>query len=270
MERKDKGYASIDDIYANPFMKMLIQVAADIVLTKKSINSTFTEGEKSILELYQSVRNIISCVNDIRMAVVFSKRFDKQYLSENEVNEEQYMTYHYDTIIHKLSTIKDLEFKIVAQIYNLTTNKLGNCSWNTIDKNRERINNEKLFSFFENELYKEFIFYFDKKRNKSTHEGEISISEFNDVSGELWLRDISKNSLYNNIPGSSYANSYYVSQLINKDRKKMTRKMEQIYQSCLNLIYIFFNSLFEDLSNVFTLDVKKNYSKTIASVFKNL
>lgn len=34
---------------------------------------------------------------------------------------------------------------------------------NTIDKNRERINNEKLFSFFENELYKEFIFYFDKK-----------------------------------------------------------------------------------------------------------
>lgn len=107
MERKDKGYASIDDIYANPFMKMLIQVAANIVLTKKSINS-------------------------------------------------------------------------------------------------------------------------------------------------------------------SYANSYYVSQLINKDRKKMTRKMEQIYQSCLNLIYIFFNSLFEDLSNVFTLDVKKNYSKTIASVFKNL
>lgn len=88
MERKDKGYASIDDIYANPFMKMLIQVAADIVLTKKSINSTFTEGEKSILELYQSVRNIMSCVNDIRMAVAFSKRFDKQYLSENEVNEE--------------------------------------------------------------------------------------------------------------------------------------------------------------------------------------
>lgn len=92
----------------------------------------------------------------------------------------------------------------------------------------------------------------------------------NDVSGELWLRDISKNSLYNNIPGSSYANSYYVSQLINKDRKKMVRKMEQMYQSCLNLIYIFFNSLFEDLSNVFTLDVKKNYSKTIAAVFKDL
>lgn len=30
MERKDKGYASIDDIYANPFMKMLIQVSADM------------------------------------------------------------------------------------------------------------------------------------------------------------------------------------------------------------------------------------------------
>ena len=50
----------------------------------------------------------------------------------------------------------------------------------------------------------------------------------------------------------------------------MVRKMEQMYQSCLNLIYIFFNSLFEDLSNVFTLDVKKNYSKTIAAVFKEL
>lgn len=88
MERKDKGYASIDDIYANPFMKMLIQVSADIVLTKKSINITLTEGEKSILTLYQSVRNLMSCVDHIRMAVVFSKRFDKRYLSENEVNEE--------------------------------------------------------------------------------------------------------------------------------------------------------------------------------------
>lgn len=49
------------------------------------------------------------------------------------------MTYHYDTIVHKLATIKDLEFKVVAYIYKLPVNKHGNCSWDTISKKEKRL-----------------------------------------------------------------------------------------------------------------------------------
>lgn len=46
--------------------------------------------------------------------------------------------------------------------------------------------------------------------------------------------------------------------------------MEQIYQSSINLRYNFFNCLFEDLSKVFTDEVKTNYRNTIADVFNTL
>lgn len=262
--------ATIDDIYNVPFVKMLTRVSCEILLEKKTDFGAITDDEKAILDLYQLFRNIMYCLDSIRMAIVFSKRYDKQYFGENEVNEEQYMTYHYDTIVHKLATIKDLEFKVVAYIYKLPVNKHGNCSWDTISKKREEINNERLFMYFEKESHKAFLLSFDKKRNKSTHDGKLSLTEFKDVSGLLWIRDISNDPLYKDIPGGDYANSWYVSHLIKTSRKETIRHMEQIYQSSINLRYNFFNCLFEDLSKVFTDEVKTNYRNTIADVFKNL
>lgn len=262
--------ATIDDIYNVPFVKMLTRVSCEILLDKKTDFCAITDDEKAILDLCQLFRNIMYCLDSIRMAIVFSKRYDKQYLSKNEVNEEQYMTYHYDTIVHKLATIKDLEFKVVAYIYKLPVNKHGNCSWNTIEGNREIINNEKLFMYFEKESHKAFLLDFDKKRNKSTHDGKLSLTEFKDISGLLRIRDLSNDPLYKNIPLGDYANSWYVSHLIKTSRKETIRHMEQIYQSSINLRYNFFNCLFEDLSSVFTDDVKTNYKNTIADVFKNL
>lgn len=98
----------------------------------------------------------------------------------------------------------------------------------------------------------------------------MSLTEFKDVSGLLWIRDISNDLLYKDIPGGDYANSWYVSHLIKTSRKETIRHMEQIYKSSINLRYNFFNCLFEDLSKVFTDEVKTNYRNTIADVFNTL
>ena len=270
MKKKSEEDATIDDIYDIPFVKMLTRVSCEILLAKKTDFGAITDDEKAILDLYQLFRNIMCCLNSIRTAIVFSKRYDKQYFGKNEVNEEQYMTYHYDTIVHKLATIKDLEFKVVAYIYKIPVNKYGNCSWDTISKKREEINNERLFMYFEKESHKAFLLSFDKKRNKSTHDGKLSLTEFKDVSGLLWIRDISNDLLYKDIPGGDYANSWYVSYLIKTSRKETIRHMEQIYKSSINLRYNFFNCLFEDLIKVFTDEVKTNYRNTIADVFSTL
>ena len=262
--------ATIYDIYNIPFIKMLTQVSSEILLARKNDFDAITDDEEAVLDLYQLVRNIMYCLDSIRMAIVFSKRYAKQYLSKNEINEEQYMTYHYDTIVHKLATLKDLEFKVVAYIYKLPVNKHGNCSCDTISKKREEINNERLFMYFEKESHKAFLLSFDKKRNKSTHDGKLSLTEFKDVSRLLWIRDISNDLLYKDIPGGDYANSWYVSHLIKTSRKETIRHMEQLYKSSINLRYNFFNCLFKDLSKVFTDEVKTNYRNTIADVFNTL
>ena len=137
----------------------------------------------------------------------------------NQINEEQYTTYCYDSIIHKISTIKDLEFKLIHKLYGLPT-KNGKYSWNTIFDHKKVINNDKLFAFYENKSNFDFTSYLVGKRHLSSHEGKLSMRHFKDVSRLLFIRDISNNPLYKEIPSGDYANGFYASLQIKNSRKE--------------------------------------------------
>lgn len=257
--------ATIDDIYNLPFMKMLNRVTAEIMLLRSTKDNTMTDDERRVFNLYRLVSSIMSCVDSIRMSMVFSKRYNKQYLLVNQINEEQYTTYHYDSIIHKKATIKDLEFKIIHLIYNLPV-KNGKYSWKTINANKQRINNPQLFFYYEKEEYKKFNSIFVEKRHKSIHDGNVSMFQFKDVSSLIWLRDLGNNPETKNITGVEYANGHVAAKLIKDSRKQAVKDMKNIYRACLDLRYMFFWPLFPDLKNLFTSEINAQYGKTISEI----
>lgn len=263
--------ASIDDIYKLPFMKMLLHVNGEIVLLRSKDKSSMTDDERSLFELYQLVQAIMNCVDSIRMSIVFARRYNKQYLIKNQINEEQYTTYHYESIIYKIATIKDLEFKIIYKIYNLPEpSKKRKYCWTTIKENRDKINNPRLFQYYERIENKRFNDLFIDKRHKSIHDGKISMLQFEDVSGWIWLRDLGNNPQTSQIAGVDHAKSYYISRLIKKTRKVAVKDMENMYRACVDLRYMFFDTLFCDLSNLFTTEIKNNYSKVITKTFSEI
>lgn len=96
---------SVDDIYKLPFMKMLIGVCTDVIQRRVSQPNTITDDEKYLLDFYDLVESIMKSLECIRISLVISKRYDRKYLMNNQINEEQYTTYCYDSIIHKISLV---------------------------------------------------------------------------------------------------------------------------------------------------------------------
>ncbi len=260
---------SVDDIYKLPFMKMLIGVCTDVIQRRVSQPNTITDDEKYLLDFYDLVESIMKSLECIRISLVISKRYDRKYLMNNQINEEQYTTYCYDSIIHKISTIKDLEFKLIHKLYGLPT-KNGKYSWNTIFDHKKVINNDKLFAFYENKSNFDFTSYLVGKRHLSSHEGKLSMRHFKDVSRLLFIRDISNNPLYKEIPSGDYANGFYASLQIKNSRKEAIKYLENVYQICINLRFMFFECLFCDLSNLFTSEIKEHYHKTISDIFNHI
>ena len=261
--------ASIDDIYKLPFMKMLIGICTAILQQRMAQLDRITKDEKCLLDFYTLVKSIMNSLDQIRMSLIMAKRYDRKYLLKNDINEEQYTTYYFDSIVHKISTIKELEFKLIYKLYGLPI-KNGKYSWNTISDHKEEINNGKLFAYYDNKLHLEFTSYFVNKRHFSSHEGKLSMRHFKDVSGLLFIRDMIYNPLYEEIPFADYANSWFVSHQIQNSRKEAIEYLENIYQSCINLRFMFFECLGYDLSNLFTSEIKERYKKNISDVLDTI
>jgi hypothetical protein len=99
-----------------------------------------TEEEMQIIRVYGIINKILSCYKSINQASNFIKR--RPTITELDNNEEMtvidYNHFHYDVIVHKLSTIRDLSFKLINKIYSLQL-KDRNCNWDNIWKKRNLI-----------------------------------------------------------------------------------------------------------------------------------
>lgn len=254
---------SIDDIYENnPFVTILVNVCCEIGI--KGVNSKLTTDENNLYSLYGLFSSIMDCVESIRMSCVLARRYNRPYLESNEINEEKYMTYYFDMIAHKMSTIKELEFKIVHKIYGLTPEK-GKYSWSTINANKNKINNEHLFNYFTNENRWNLVSYMVNKRQQSSHEGKITMPQFADTTHLIWLRDIYKNPKYKEIKEGDidYSTNYRVKLQIKQSRKDALECITNIHRSTLNMTYCFFCALFPDLFNLVTPEIKQTYQEQI-------
>ena len=116
------------------------------ILQNSQTTGVKTEEEMQIIRVYGIINKILSCYKSINQASNFIKR--RPTITELDNNQEMtvidYYNYHYDVIVHKLSAIRDLSFKLINKIYSLQL-KDRNCNWDNIWKKRDLISVTGIF-----------------------------------------------------------------------------------------------------------------------------
>ncbi len=176
---------SIDCVVENPFYNKLSLCIGNIY---KSVGDAHTDdgdffkyfnaNESYINDIYMMCRSIEACLKSINNAIIFISQYKVlNYTEKDFIPFDEFCLYHYDVVCHKISTLKDLYFKIINKVYKLELNK---ATWKAINEHKKQINNEQLFSILnDNHQLMETI---ENKRNKSSHEGNMQLTLLNDLS----------------------------------------------------------------------------------------
>lgn len=169
-----------DDLFHNELVGYALYLAAGIL--QDSENKQFTAEELYILRLYQIISKILFCYKCINQACNFIKR--RPSVKELDKNEEMtiidYYNYHYDVIIHKLTTIRDLSFKLMNKVFDLKF-KDKDCTWKGISRKKDMITIPGVLDIqaLHYNLMNEIIV----DRNESSHNGSVDIKLFGNIDG---------------------------------------------------------------------------------------
>ena len=134
----NRPYISLDEVTKNEFSITCIYLAGSIIQDaekregfdmNKNNYHLFTDNEKFILELFYILSDIENCLSSIENACVFVKRFyGKSYFEKCKINIIDYSLYHYDVLCYKISTLKDLYFKLHCCIFSHSSCRLRHSS----------------------------------------------------------------------------------------------------------------------------------------------
>lgn len=173
--------------YANTCLSLLLSDAEKRSDTIEcNLYNFLNENETYINKIIQFYRSLTTCLEMINLAVNFVSFYNKNdYTSEKSIPFDKFALYHYDVICHKVSTIKDLYFKIINGVYNLNLNK---CNWESINNKKEVINNPLLFDLLNTNH--NLLSSITSKRNKSSHEGIIQSAQLADIALYLQMSDL--------------------------------------------------------------------------------
>jgi hypothetical protein len=114
--------------------------------------------------LYCKMNNSIDNITHIK---VFLRRYNREFLFKNGIDDLSYIQYHLEVLFHKVHTILDLMKLMINEVYRLDISP-KECSWDSLEsrlnKNKEKplliIN--KYFTFFKNII---------EMRHLNTHRG---------------------------------------------------------------------------------------------------
>ena len=182
MEKKtiDIPLITIDDLLHNEMVYYVLHVVAETLLKEKGN----AKGNYEI-RVYLIISKILSCYERINQAYNFINK--RPTIKELDKNEEMtiidYYNYHYDVVIHKLSTIRDLSFKLINEVFDLKL-KDRDCDWKHIKKN-ERITVPGVRCI--QELYYYLTTDIESNRNESTHNGPFEFKIFEHIDGAVKL-----------------------------------------------------------------------------------
>lgn len=198
---EEKKRIKIGDVLDNDLnincLTLLQSLSSDDIVKRKGYCSgknnyhLLSCKERYIIDTNRILDNIQKCLLGIDHVMIFLKRFyGKSYYESNDINIIDYSYYHYEMFLYKLSTLRDLHFKLVNQIYKLGLDP-DHCKYGCIEKQIDKINNPILFDLIA--LYKNSLsFQSSKIRNKSAHEGELAHKAFNEVDHLVWFEQLMK------------------------------------------------------------------------------
>ena len=182
---------SLSDVMENPFSEYLnlcFALILDAIAKRTGRQDTLfddmSKDEEYVKKEHDIQNSIQSSLECIDYAIRFINSYgENDYLRSDYISFDKFSAYHYDVICHKVSTVKDLFFKLTNQTYNLG---LGNkeCKWKPIDEKKDIINNSSLFDIFN--ANKELNSDIANKRNASTHDGSLKIPSLCNIKWYLW------------------------------------------------------------------------------------
>lgn len=213
---------SKEEVEENPFYKRLAlcvgtiyQYVSDAHKGEANFFKYFKTNETYVNDIYMLYRSVESCLDSINYAIRFVSCYGaKDYMRKEFVPFDKFCLYHFDVICHKVSTMKDLYFKIIDKVYRIGLEKP---TWNALKKQKDKINNEHLFAILENNY--SLMESIDNKRNISSHEGNIHLPLLNDLSIYLMV-----SSLLGKVPTMEYDWKYQKGSIVYKAKIKQAKK----------------------------------------------
>ena len=224
-----------EDLFHNEMVWFLLIMASKILCIERQK----TNDELRIIKVYSIVSKIGSCYTCINQASNFIKR--RPTIKELDRNEEmtviEYYNYHYDVIIHKLSTIRDLSIKLINQVFDLKLSDRS-CNWENLLKKRDMISIPRVLDI-------QALFYYLMEeikldRNESSHNGAVEIRLFRDIDGLVHLSQWRRLEKFpQDIAGPDpMAKGTYYDYLLRSQKKELLRKIKNHKAMSLFCIHV--------------------------------
>lgn len=239
----------VNDLATNPFSKHLIELV-DVIFSsnkKHSINNnrdSLTDKEKYIIDVFTFHSKIFEILESLDYVIIFLKKYntDEDCYKENGIDIIKYIKYHLETFAYKISTIHDLLFKLINEIYQLNLEE-EECNWKHIKKKKKNIMNQDILICLD-------CFHFTFKnlitvRNIIAHNGENPIPDFDELKPYLFLYYHAKNK-----KGKKYAvtkHDYLITcQQIIKQKEIYENSLWTHIERACSLINLLFSNLEKD------------------------
>lgn len=178
-----------EDVMNNKFSDSLIRDITPIINNYSQGIHSYSQKDKYVFYIFEIFSRICDVLSSIDMAVQYiSEEIDKKQYTNLHVLETTYFYYHYDILIYKAASIKELVFKLINRIYQLGINEQKkNCNWENISKSLKETNGANdLFSILD-KYHKEFFINIGKLRNDSIHDGVMKRDYYQDVESILFV-----------------------------------------------------------------------------------
>lgn len=224
---------TIEDLFFNEMVWFVFMLGNEIIRKRQER----TKEELYIVQIYEVITKIQSCFTHIDQAIHFIRR--RPTLKELDKNEDMtiidYYNYHYDVIIHKLSTIRDLSFKLINHVFGLNLDN-KHCNWTYILRKKELItipgvlDVQRLFYYLMREV--------EYDRNESSHNGNISIKTFKEIDMFVLLSQLKR---LGKIPEEiidydPMAKGTYNDFVLRKKKKELLKKID--HDKAMSLFFI--------------------------------
>lgn len=251
-----------DDLLHNEMIGYTLYLSAGILLNSQTDGKT--EDEMQIIRVYGIINKILSCYKSINQASNFIKR--RPTITELDNNEEMtvidYYNYHYDVIIYKLSTIRDLSFKLINKIYSLQL-KDRNCNWDNIWKKRNLISVPGILDI--QTLLYNFMEEIQRDRNESSHNGTIDIRTFKDIDGFVQMSQWKRmGKLPEEVIGPDpMAKGTYYDYLLKKKKNELLAKISNFKTASLFCIHVLTCCMANKFISDIPRDILEKYSEFI-------
>ncbi|MFY0631961.1 MAG: hypothetical protein JXR05_16485 [Flavobacteriaceae bacterium] len=143
-----------------------------------------TDEAKKVSRISDFMSRLSGLISDIDKVIVFVRRFpSKTYYESNDMNQLDFIKYHFEVFIHKIHTILEVKKLLINDFYELGFEN-ENCSWNNLKKHK-KIKTSEVKKIVEN--YHETFKHLIELRHINTHRGIFNDKKNNDLNNDLFI-----------------------------------------------------------------------------------